>query len=102
MARCAMIRPLRGVMGDFRAKHAGQRSRTVREDWFCLAPRGMDQLFGATRSELECSNGILSLPWTKRWPFANRSNSRSLRKGHSICGLFDRLAVASPACDPHD
>jgi hypothetical protein len=48
-------------MGQFCTKRAGQRSRTVRGDWLAWLPEEMDQLFGATRSELECSNGILSV-----------------------------------------
>lgn len=44
-------RPIRGV----------RRARTVHEDWFAWLPNEMDQLFDATRTELESYNTILSI-----------------------------------------
>lgn len=77
-----------------RATRAGRRSRTVREDWFAWIPNEMDDLFGATRNELELSNVLLSI---------TLDEALSLCKGHQLelarerevvfAGLFDRLAV---------
>ena len=81
-------------MGDFRAKRAGQRSRTVREDWFAWLPEEMDQLFGATRSELECSNGILSVALDEALALCEREQfTVAQERVTAFAGLFDRLAV---------
>src|SRR3979490_419635 len=81
-------------MGDFRAKRAGQRSRTVREDWSAWLPEEMDQLFGATRSELECSNGILSVALDEALALCEQEQF-TVAKGSvsAFAGLFDRLAI---------
>src|SRR6266436_2347306 len=81
-------------MGDFRAKRAGQRSRTVREDWFAWLPEEMDQLFGATRSELECSNGILSVALDEALALCEQEQfTVAKERVTAFAGLFDRLAV---------
>jgi len=77
-----------------RANRAGRRSGTVREDWFAWIPNEMDDLFDATRNELELSNVILSI---------TLDEALSLCKGHQLEparergvvfeGLFERLAV---------
>jgi len=81
-------------MGDFRAKRAGQRSRTVREDWFAWLPEEMDQLFGATRSELECSNGILSVALDEALALCEQEQfTVAKERVTAFAGLFDRLAI---------
>jgi len=60
-------------MGDFSRQTRRPRSRTVREDWFAWLPEEMDQLFGATRSELEMlERNLECCRWTKRWPFCEQ------------------------------
>jgi len=81
-------------MGDFRAKRAGQRSRTVREDWFAWLPEEMDELFGATRSELECSNGILSVALDEALALCEQEQFTVAKERVIVfAGLFDRLAM---------
>ena len=90
-----MIPALRGgSMGEVRAKRAGQRSRTVREDWFAWLPDEMDQLFGATRNELECSNGILSVALDEGLALCDQEQfTIAKERVVAFAGLFDRLAV---------
>jgi hypothetical protein len=81
-------------MGDIRAKRACQRSRTVREDWIAWLPAEMDQLFGATRNELECSNGILSVALGEALALCEREQFTIAKERVSaFAGLFDRLAI---------
>ena len=81
-------------MGVTRAKRAGQRSRTVREDWFAWIPNEMDQLFDATRHELESSNFILSISLDEALSLCKGGQFNSARDRVTvIAGLFDRLAV---------
>jgi hypothetical protein len=81
-------------MGALRAKRAGQRSRTVREDWFAWLPEEMDQLFGATRSELECSNVILSVALDEALALCEREQFTLAReRAMAFVELFDRLAM---------
>src|SRR6266851_9912577 len=77
-----------------RTKRAGQRSRTVREDWFAWIPNEMDQLFDATRHELESSNFILSVSLDEALSHC-KGGQFDLAKERAIviAGLFDRLAV---------
>jgi hypothetical protein len=83
-----------GPLGVTRAKRAGQRSRTVREDWFAWIPNEMDQLFDATRAELESSNFILSITLDEALSLCKRGDLDSAReRAIVIKGLFDRLAV---------
>jgi hypothetical protein len=77
-----------------RAKRACRRSRTVREDWFAWIPNEMDQLFDATRHELESSNYILSISLDEALSLCKGGRFDSAReRSIVIAGLFDRLAV---------
>jgi hypothetical protein len=77
-----------------RAKRAGQRSRSVREDWFAWIPNEMDQLFDSTRHELESSNFILSLSLDEALALCKGGQFDSAKeRAIVIAGLFDRLAV---------
>jgi hypothetical protein len=77
-----------------RAKRAGQRSRTVREDWFAWIPNEMDQLFDTTRQELESSNFILSISLDEALSLCKGGQFDSAKERVTvIAGLFDRLAV---------
>jgi len=81
-------------MGELRAKRASQRYRTVREDWSAWLPDEMDELFGATRSELECSNGILSVALDEALALCEREEfSIARERVTAFAGLFDRQAV---------
>jgi hypothetical protein len=95
LARCGMIPRLRGgPLGVTRDKGAGQRSRTVREDWFAWIPNQMDELFDATRSGLECSNVILSIALDEGLALCKRGEFGSAKESAVVFGgLFDRLAV---------
>jgi hypothetical protein len=76
-----------------RTKRAGQRSRTVREDWFAWIPNEMDQLFDATRHELESSNYILSISLDEALSLCKGGQFDSAKeRAVVISGLFDRLA----------
>ncbi len=77
-----------------RAKRAGQRSRTVREDWSAWIPNEMDQLFDATRHELESSNFILSISLDEALSLCKGGQFDSAKERVTvIAGLFDRLAI---------
>jgi hypothetical protein len=77
-----------------RAKRAGQRSRSVHEDWFAWIPNEMDQLFDATRSELETSDFILSISLDEALALCKGGQFDSAKeRANVIVGLFDRLAV---------
>jgi len=81
-------------LGVTRAKRAGQRSRTVREDWFAWLPNEMDQLFDATRHDLESSNFILSISLDEALSLCKGGQFDSAKERVTvIAGLFDRLAV---------
>jgi hypothetical protein len=81
-------------MGDLRAKRSAQRSRTVREDWFAWLPEEMDQLFGATRKDLECSNGILSVALDEALTLCDQEQFTVARERvTAFAALFDRLAI---------
>ena len=81
-------------MGETRATRAGQRSRTVHEDWFAWIPNEMDQLFDATRHELESSNFILSISLDEALFLCKGGQFDSAReRANVIVGLFDRLAA---------
>ena len=82
-------------MGVTRGKRAGQRSRTVREDWSAWIPDEMGQLFDATRGELECSNVILSIVLNEGLAFCERGELDCAKKSAMVfADLFDRLAVS--------
>jgi hypothetical protein len=77
-----------------RAKRAGQRTRTVREDWFAWIPNEMDQLFDATRHDLESSNFILSISLDEALSLCKVGQFDSAKERVAvIAGLFDRLAI---------
>ncbi len=81
-------------MGDFRAKGCGQRSRTVLEDWSAWLPEEMNELFGATRSELECSNGILSVALDEALALCEQEQlTVAKERVAAFAGLFDRQAI---------
>jgi hypothetical protein len=75
-------------------KRAIQRSRSVREDWLAWLPNEMDELFGATRNELESSNVILSIALNEALAFCKQGQLDLARESVIVfAGLFDRLAV---------
>lgn len=77
-----------------RAKRAGQRSRSVHEDWSAWIPNEMDQLFDATRHELESSDFILSISLDEALALCKGGQFDSAKeRANIIAGLFDRLAV---------
>jgi hypothetical protein len=81
-------------MGELRAKRASQRTRTVREDWFAWLPDEMDELFGATRTELESTNGILSVVLDEGLALCDREQYTVARERvTAFADLFDRQAV---------
>jgi hypothetical protein len=76
------------------AKHARQRSRSVREDWSAWLPNEMDRLFDATRDELEASNVILSISLDEALSFCELDKFDSARETAPVFAeLFDRLAI---------
>jgi hypothetical protein len=82
------------ALGITRAKRAGQRTRTVREDWSAWIPNEMDQLFDATRQELESSNDILNISLDEALSLCKGGKFDSAKERATvISGLFDRLAV---------
>jgi len=77
-----------------RAKRAGQRSRTVHEDWFAWIPNEMDQLFDATRNDLESSDFILSVTLDEALALCKGGQFDSAKeRANVIAGLYDRLAI---------
>jgi hypothetical protein len=83
-----------GALGATRAKRAGQRSRSVREDWFAWIPNEMDHLFDATRAELESYNDILCISIDDALSLCKSGQYDSARdRAIVIAGLFDRLAA---------
>lgn len=81
-------------MGDRRARGAGQRTRTVREDWSAWIPREMDELFDAARQEMESSNFILSIIIDEALHLCKGGDFDSAKDRAIIfAGLFDRLAA---------
>jgi hypothetical protein len=81
-------------MGASRPIRGGQRARSVHEDWFAWLPREMDQLFDATRTELESYNTILSI--TLDEALGNCEQGEYLLAGEHaavFADLFDRLSV---------
>lgn len=80
-------------MGLMDAKRARQRSRSVREDWSAWLPNEMDQLFDATRGELETSNVILSIALDEALSLCERGEfERAMEYSGVFADLFDRLA----------
>ena len=81
-------------MGPLGSKRAGQRSKTVREDWSAWLPAEMDQLFGATRTELEYSNVILSVALDEAIALCEQEQfTVAQERAMVFAELFDRLAI---------
>ena len=81
-------------MGVLRGKRAGQRSRTVREDWFAWLPNEMDQLFDLTRADLESSSTILSIALDEALALCERGEFEHAKDSAVVFSdLFDRLAI---------
>ena len=81
-------------MGETRAKRAIQRTRTVHEDWIAWIPNEMDQLFDATRHELESSNSILNITLDEALSLCKIGKFDSAKdRAEIFTGLFNRLAV---------
>jgi hypothetical protein len=75
-------------------KQDSTRGRTVREDWFAWLPDEMDQLFGATRNELECSNAILSVALDEALTLREQEQlTLAKERAIAFAELFDRLAI---------
>jgi hypothetical protein len=80
-------------LGETRAKRASQRSRTVLEDWVAWIPNEMDQLFEATRTELESSNSILNITLDEALLLCKDGQFDGARDNAAVfSGLFGRLA----------
>lgn len=80
-------------MGPLGSRRASQRSRTVREDWSAWIPAEMDELFGATRTELENSNVILSVALDEALALSEQEQFVLARERALVfTELFDRLA----------
>jgi hypothetical protein len=81
-------------LGITREKRAGQRSRTVHEDWFAWIPNEMDELFDATRNQLECSNTVLSITLNESLSLCDQGQfNRANENAMVFAELFDRLAI---------
>jgi hypothetical protein len=81
-------------LGETRAKRAIQRTRTVLEDWVAWIPNEMDQLFDATRSELEASNSILNITLDEALALCKGGKFEFAKERAEIFGgLFDRLSA---------
>jgi len=66
----------------------------VREDWSAWLPAEMDQLFGATRTELENSNVILSVALDEAIALNEREQfAVAKERAVAFTELFDRLAM---------
>jgi hypothetical protein len=77
-----------------RAKRAGQRNRSVHEDWSAWIPNEMDQVFDWTRHELESSDFILSISLDEALSLCKGGQFEYAKeRANIIAGLFDRLAV---------
>ena len=82
-----------GCLGQTRAKRAIQRTRSVLEDWVAWIPNEMDQLFDATRNELESSNSILNITLDEALSLCKDGQFDSAKdRAEIFAGLFDRLA----------
>lgn len=81
-------------MGPLGSKRVGQRFQTVHEDWSAWLPAEMDQLFGATRSELENSNVILSVALDEAIALSEQEQfTIAKQRAVAFTELFDRLAI---------
>ena len=83
-----------GPLGVMRGKRAGQRSRTVREDWFAWLPNEMDQLFDLTRTDLESSATILSIALDGALAHCEQGEFEQAKESAVVFSdLFNRLAI---------
>lgn len=81
-------------MAPFRGTRLRERSTTVYEDWSAWLPAEMDQLFGATRNELECSNVILSVALDEAIASCEQEQfTIAQERAMVFAELFDRLAL---------
>jgi hypothetical protein len=81
-------------MGASRTERAGQRSRTVGEDWAAFLPPEMDQLFDATRNALECSNVVLSVVLDEALGLCEQEQfTLGEERAMAFGELFDLLAI---------
>jgi len=81
-------------LGVTRGKRAGQRSRTVREDWFAWLPSEMDQLFDLTRTDLESSSTILSIALDEALALCEQGEFEQAKESAVVFSdLFNRLAI---------
>jgi hypothetical protein len=81
-------------LGETRAKRAIQRTRTVFEDWVAWIPNEMDQLFDATRNDLESSNSILNITLDEALALCKGKKFEYAKDRANIFGgLFDRLSM---------
>lgn len=79
------------VTGKFATKDR-PRSRTVRDDWYAWIPNEMDELFSATRSELESSNVILSISIDEALSYCEQGEYERAGNGVEVStDLFNRL-----------
>jgi hypothetical protein len=77
-----------------RSIRGGQRARSVHEDWFAWLPREMDQLFGATRNELESYNTILSITLDEALGNCDQGEYVLAAEHAAVfAALFDRLST---------
>ena len=84
-----------GLLGLKGARRACQRSSSVKEDWSAWLPNEMDQLFDATRGELESSNVILSITLDEALALCHQGRFEQAREAAAVfMHLFDRLAIS--------
>ena len=83
-----------GAVGPLGAKRPCRSSHSVFEDWSAWLPAEMDQLFGATRNELECSNVILSVALDEAIAYCEQEQfTFAMERAMAFAELFDRLAI---------
>jgi len=81
-------------VGSLGAKRPCQRPHTVSDDWSAWLPDEMDQLFGATRNELECSNVVLSVALDEAIALCEQEQfTVAKERAVAFAELFDRLAI---------
>jgi hypothetical protein len=75
-------------------KREKRKTRSVREDWSAWLPEEMDQLFDATRSDLETSNFSLSVALDEALTLCKQGHSTLDKKRvTTLLMLFDHLAT---------
>ena len=87
-----ILTPTMGVISFSRFQNASQRSRTVRKDWFAQLPEEMQELFNATRSELERCDVMLSVMLDEALALCAQSAfDKAEEHAELFAGLFDLL-----------